>query len=187
MNIIAASGRPSTGGRFRFAPIVVGVVLAACGPAPDVHENVTPDTITIGQTCGQVQVEQGAAVPCATFADTLAHHAAVYVARWGTPASFDSWTIRVRTTPISGAPRPEVTVAGTTYYATKTIDVITNALVVLPHEMRHIALGATSNDHHGWCDEFCGWELEALQFDEHAYLGCPYPAGLRSTTLALSR
>ena len=162
----------------RLAPLVVGVLLAACGAPPDAHANATPDAITIGQACGQVQVEQGDAGPCATFADALADYAAVYVARWGAPAGFDSWTLRVRTTPLSGAPTPEVAVAGSTYYANKTIDVSINALVVLPHEMRHVALGPTSNDHRGWCDEFCGWEFEALRFDEHVYLGCPPPGGL---------
>jgi len=156
----------------RLAPLVVGVFLAACG-APDVHES-PPDNITIEQTCGQVQVEQYAG-PCATSADSLARYAALYVSRWGAPADFDSWTIRVRTTPISGAPAPGVIVAGAVYFAAKTIDVIINALVVLPHEMRHVALGPTSHDHHGWCDEFCSWEFAALQFDEHEYLGCPAP------------
>ena len=158
----------------RVAPLLVGVLLAACGP-PDIYENATPDPITIGQTCGRVQVEQGNAGPCATLADALAHYAEVYVARWGAPADFDSWTIRVRTTPLSGAPAPDVIIAGTAYFATKTIDVLINALVVVPHEMRHVALGPASKDHHGWCDEFCGWEFAALQFDEHEYLGCPAP------------
>ena len=139
----------------RVAPLLVGVLLAACGP-PDIYENATPDPITIGQTCGRVQVEQGNAGPCATLADALAHYAEVYVARWGAPA-------------------PDVIIAGTAYFATKTIDVLINALVVVPHEMRHVALGPASKDHHGWCDEFCGWEFAALQFDEHEYLGCPAP------------
>jgi hypothetical protein len=148
------------------------VLLAACGASSDVLENAKPDDITIGQRCGQVEVEQGDAGTCATFAETLAHYADVYVARWGAPSGFDSWTIRVRTTTISGAPSPDITVAGTTYYATRTIDVSTHSLVVLPHEMRHVALGPTSKDHHGWCDEFSGWEIEALMFDERMYLGC---------------
>ena len=159
----------------RLAFLVAGVLLAACGGSADAHASATPDVITIGQTCGQVQVEQGDAGPCATSADALAQYAAVYAARWGAPADFDAWTIRVRTTPLSGAPTPDVIVAGSVYYATKTIDVSINALVVLPHEMRHVALGPSSNDHHGWCDEFCRWEWEALRFDEHVYLGCPAP------------
>jgi hypothetical protein len=45
-------------------------------------------------------------------------------------------------------------------------------LEVLSHELHHVALGETSNDHHRWGADFVPWELERNIQDERTQLGC---------------
>lgn len=106
------------------------------------------------------------------LASELAKYRAEYEARWGA-VDLTDWTIEV--VPVSQAPvLGSYARAGLTDWKAKHVTIVEGYFEAFPHELHHVARGPTSYAHAGWCAEGFGqWEVDALDFDERAYLGCP--------------
>jgi hypothetical protein len=122
-----------------------------------------------------VLIEQGvtspASIDCATYASILGEYRDTFVDSWGAVAlEEEQWTLRVR----AGAVADAAGHTGVTYHHSRVVDVAEAALETFPHELRHVQLGRSSDDHHGWCSNFAPWEEQVLGVDERAYLGCAH-------------
>jgi len=85
-----------------------------------------------------------AAGVCSSVGQALDQYRAVYEERWGR-VDMAGWTPRVRsTTLVDGA-------AGATWWDERLIEMERHMLDALPHELRHVQLGPSSDGHSGWC------------------------------------
>jgi hypothetical protein len=129
-----------------------------------------PDAIVIADTCTSpsgvsVQVEAGMQASCASLATTVDVFRSEYESKWGA-VDLTGWTVRIRMTAQRDGD------LGLTMHSAKTVDVAVDAIVSLPHELRHVQLGPSSDGHAGWCTDFEPWEASVIGLDESAYLGC---------------
>ncbi len=123
-----------------------------------IHLGVEPGVIAGGTSCGRV-------------ATILSEYLQDYVASWDEVPALADWKVRVVSErPTQGAATGSF-YAGETFWGSRTIDLYQGSLSVLPHEVRHVALGPPSADHHGWCP-FGDWEAREGILEEHDYLGC---------------
>jgi len=150
---------------------LTGTLAAACGaPPPDI---AVAGTCALGQV--PVQLEQGVASgsadrACQRYARALGAYRDTFVEAWGSVAlEQEGWMLRVR----SGETIDSEGHTGMTFHHARVVDVAEASLETFPHELRHVQLGRSSDDHHGWCSSFAPWEREVLGVDERAYLGCP--------------
>jgi hypothetical protein len=148
------------------------VVGTACGvPAPD---------IAVAGACTldgvPVQLEQGVRTgssvdhSCHRVAHVLGQYRDTFIESWGdVTLRGEGWMLRVR----AGGSVDSEGHTGVTYHHARVVDVAETGLETFPHELRHVQLGKSSDDHHGWCSTFAPWEERVLGVDERAYLGCP--------------
>ena len=158
---------------------VVGLGIAGCGGGAGGSGRVErrPPAVTLADsfTVEGVQIEVEAGVlggvsgesPCSYSGRFVAVWRATYEERWGA-VPLEAWTVRIRA--------PERVDAaghgGLSWYHERLVELSQMHFELLPHELHHVALGETSNDHHGWCADFVPWELERHIQDERAQLGC---------------
>ena len=155
-------------------------VLVGCG-ARNESDGVAP-VRNIGAWCTfqgvRLGVEPGVisgGTPCERVASILSEYLQAYESDWQATGALAEWTVRVvAERPTQGA-QPGSFFAGQTFWESRIIDLYQGSLNVLPHEVRHVALGPPSADHRGWCS-FGDWEAREGILEEHAYLGCPTPA-----------
>jgi hypothetical protein len=155
-----------------------GLVMAGCGDGVGGGSVIPgPAAVTLAERCTvdgvRIEVEQGVQGglggegPCAYSGRFVSVWRRIYEERWGT-VPLESWTVRIRVAERLDAQGH----AGLTWYDQRFIEVSQLHFELLPHELHHVALGETSNDHHGWCADFVPWELERHIQDERAQLGC---------------
>ena len=111
---------------------------------------------------------------CAYAVGMLSHYRGLFEYRFGPVLLEDEgWTIRLMA---SSTVHGEGTI-GVTYHQERVIDLAAFSMAgqpwtILPHELRHVQLGGSSGDHHGWCLDYYPWARDTLGIDESAYLGC---------------
>jgi len=151
--------------------------MAACGPRSELDNQAPP--LQIAEWCSfdgvRLGVEPGVVAggtSCERVATILSQYLQTYVERWGEVPHLAEWTVRIVTDrPTQGA-APGSFFAGQTFWDSRIIDLYQGSLSVLPHEVRHVAIGPPSAEHSGWCP-FGDWEAREGILEEHRYLGCP--------------
>jgi hypothetical protein len=134
----------------------------ACGSAPDTIQ-VTASCVSPSGVA--VQMEAGINAACDSLATAVDTFRSFYEERWGA-VDMAGWVVRIRTTPQRDGD------AGLTLHDAKTLDIAVDGFVYLPHELRHVQLGPSSDGHSGWCADYAPWSKAVLGDDEDAYLGC---------------
>lgn len=152
------------------ATLLLGLGCGVSAPEISVAASCTLESVPVLVEEG-VTLGSSPAASCATSSEILGKYRATFEEGWGGVALRDEgWTIRVR----AGGTVDSEGHTGVTYHYSRIVDVAERAFETFPHELRHVQLGRSSDDHHGWCSSFSPWEQRVLGVDERAYLGCPH-------------
>jgi hypothetical protein len=162
----------------RLGFLVLSALAVSCGP----HlESILAPPREIAAWCAlggpRLGLEPGvlsSGATCDTVVAISTQYLEAYESRWQKVPGLSQWTIRVvADRPTQGA-KPGSFFAGQTFWESRTIDIYQGSLSVLPHEVHHVALGPSSDNHEGWCP-FGDWEAAEGILEERGYLGCPSP------------
>jgi hypothetical protein len=156
-------------------------LLVGCGQGAGGHATqelgAAPATVQIAESCTlnglRIEVEVGVIggfgeeTPCTYSARFAQTWRSIYEERWGV-VDVKGWTLRIRAPEFVDGQKH----SGLTWYDQRVVELTQLHFEMLPHELHHAQLGATSNDHHGWCTDFAPWEMERHIRDERDLLGC---------------